>query len=56
VTSLKPSIVAYLVKPFKQNLVVQAVSRAIEWHGIALAQGPKPPDDGNRLAKWLDEQ
>ena len=55
VTSLKPSIVAYLVKPFAQNLVVQAVSRAVEWHGMALAQGPKPPDDGNRLTKWLDE-
>ena len=48
--SLKPSIVEYLVKPFAQDLVVRAVARGIEWHGVALARAA----GGDRVAKWLE--
>jgi len=51
--SLKPSIVAYLLKPFAPDRVLQAVARAIEWHGVALANAPTT--GGDPVAKWLDE-
>jgi DNA-binding NtrC family response regulator len=54
VTSMQPSIVEYLVKPFKRELVVQAVSRGVQWHGVAVARGLAPSADGDRLTKWLE--
>jgi DNA-binding NtrC family response regulator len=51
--SLKPSIVAYLVKPFTRSVVVEAVSRAVEWHGVAVARSPEPAA-GDPLATWLE--
>jgi DNA-binding NtrC family response regulator len=53
-TSLKPSIVEYLVKPFEQHLVMRAVSRGVEWHGVALARAPKSASDGDRVSQWLE--
>jgi len=52
VHSLKPSIVEYLLKPFAQDLVVRAVARGIEWHGVALATASTA--GGAPLAKWLE--
>ena len=53
-TSLKPSIVEYLVKPFEQHLVMRAVSRGVEWHGVALARAPKSSTDADRVTHWLE--
>ena len=50
--SLKPSIVEYLLKPFAQDLVVRAVARGVEWHGVALSR-PSAPTTGDRVTKWL---
>jgi len=54
VTSMQPSIVEYLVKPFKRALVLKAVSRGVEWHAVALARAPAVLAGDDRLAKWLD--
>jgi DNA-binding NtrC family response regulator len=54
VTSLQPGIVEYLVKPFARDLVLQAVSRGIQWHAAALARGPEPAADADSLSKWLE--
>jgi DNA-binding NtrC family response regulator len=51
--SLKPSIVEYLLKPFAQALVVRAVARGVEWHGVALSR-PSAPTTGDRVATWLE--
>jgi DNA-binding NtrC family response regulator len=55
VNSLQPSIVEYLVKPFSRGLVVQAVSRAVQWRSVALTRVPaaRPGEDG--VAEWLDD-
>jgi DNA-binding NtrC family response regulator len=54
VTSLRPGIVDYLVKPFAQHIVLATVSRAVEWHRVALARGPAPKGDAERVTSWLD--
>jgi len=54
VNSMQPSIVEYLVKPFKQDLVLQAVSRGVEWHAVALARAPASLAGEDRLDTWLD--
>jgi hypothetical protein len=51
--SLKPSIVAYLVKPFARDVVVDAVSRAVEWHAAAVARGPDPAA-ADVMATWFE--
>ena len=53
-TSLKPTIVEYLVKPFEQKLVRRAVSRGVEWHRVELARAPKSASDGDRVTQWLE--
>ena len=54
VNSMQPSIVEYLVKPFKEDLVLQAVSRGVEWHAVALARAPASRAGEDRLDTWLD--
>jgi len=53
-TSLKPSIVQYLVKPFQRQRVVRAVSRGVEWHRVTSASAPKSAPDGDRVTRWLE--
>jgi DNA-binding NtrC family response regulator len=54
VTSMQPSIVEYLVKPFKRDGVLDAVSRGVQWHGKAALRAGKPGVDADGLGKWLD--
>jgi DNA-binding NtrC family response regulator len=54
VTSLQPAVVEYLVKPFKRELILQAVSRGVQWHDAALARAPEPAANADSLAKWLE--
>jgi FixJ family two-component response regulator len=51
--SLKPSIVEYLLKPFAQDLVVRAVARGVEWHGVAVARAAVPTAGGDPVTTWL---
>jgi DNA-binding NtrC family response regulator len=53
-TSMQPGIVQYLVKPFKREHVVDAVARGIHWHDAAVARGPNPSEDVDKIAAWLD--
>jgi two-component system, NtrC family, response regulator len=53
-TSLKPSIVGYLVKPFARDRVLRAVSRGVQWHSAALARAPEPAAHVDRVTKWFD--
>ena len=50
--SLQPGVVGYLVKPFKQPLVLDAVRDAIAWHRTAAAS-PKRAGRGEVTDDWL---
>lgn len=52
-TSFKPGVVDYLLKPFAQARVLNAVSAAVRWHAAAVAKGPESSDAANRLTEWL---
>jgi DNA-binding NtrC family response regulator len=53
VTSMQPSIVEYLVKPFARDRVVRAVARGVQWHAVAMTRAPEAsPDD--QVAKWFE--
>jgi two-component system NtrC family response regulator len=54
VTSMQPSIVEYLVKPFARDLVLRAVSRGVQWHAAAVTRAPKPSAGVDPLAKWFE--
>jgi DNA-binding NtrC family response regulator len=54
VTSMQPSIVEYLVKPFARDRVAGAVARGVQWHGVALARAPGPSPDVDQMGKWFE--
>ena len=52
--SLRDGVIGYLVKPFKQELVLDAVSDAMAWHRVAAKRPPKPePSGGDPIDTWL---
>ena len=53
--SLQGGVVEYLVKPFVRDLVLAAVSRAVEWHQAAVARGPQVPGE-NPVDRWLKDR
>ncbi len=53
-TSLQPGVVQYLVKPFKRERVLDAVTRGIQWHVGAAPRGRNIARDGDPMADWLD--
>jgi DNA-binding NtrC family response regulator len=54
VTSMQPAVVEYLVKPFKRDRVLHAVSKGIQWHDKALTRASKPGADPDGVGNWLD--
>ena len=51
--SLSRGVQGYLVKPFKRELVLQAVKDAVVWHEVAAKQA-KPKDGGaDPIDAWL---
>jgi DNA-binding NtrC family response regulator len=52
--SMQAGVMAYLVKPFSQKALVDALAVALAWHEEARASGPRPEDIGERLKDWLD--
>lgn len=52
--SLQEGVVGYLVKPFRQQLVLNAVSDAMAWHQVAAKRPAKqgPPGD-DPIDTWL---
>lgn len=53
-TGMRAGVMAYLVKPFTQAALLNALTVALDWHAGVLASGPRPDDVGDPLAAWLD--
>lgn len=51
--SLQAGVVGYLVKPFKQSLVVDAVHDAVAWHRAAAASPKRAASEGDPVDSWL---
>lgn len=52
-TSMKAGVVAYIVKPFKREDVLDALQRAVTWHEESVAAGPKDGAAANALDDWF---
>lgn len=52
--SLQDGVVGYLVKPFRQDLVLDAVSDAMAWHRAAAKRPARPTPSGpDPVDAWL---
>lgn len=51
--SMQSGVLAYLVKPFRRETVLDALRRALAWHEEAAA-GRSEPHDAQKLDMWLD--
>ena len=52
--SMRAGVLAYLVKPFSQPVVLQSLDTALKWHDAALVSGPHREDSADRVQAWLD--
>ena len=52
--SIQAGVLAYLVKPFRQESVIHALDAALAWHTGTVATGSRPEDTPERLQAWLD--
>ena len=52
--SMQAGVLAYLVKPFSRESVIDALQLALAWHAEAVATGPRPEDTPERVQEWLD--
>jgi DNA-binding NtrC family response regulator len=52
--SMQGGVLAYLVKPFSRESVIDALKAALAWHTEAVATGPRSEDTPERLQAWLD--
>lgn len=53
-TSMRAGVMAYVVKPFRPRMLVEALDVALNWCRDAKAHGPQPHDTGEALAAWLN--
>jgi DNA-binding NtrC family response regulator len=51
--SMRGGVVDYLVKPFSRERVLEAVSRAVDWHRAEIARGPRTKPAGDPLENWI---
>lgn len=51
--SLQAGVLAYLVKPFDRERVLEALETAVTWHEHTKGAGPRPEDTGDGLTAWL---
>ena len=54
ITSMQPGIVEYLVKPFAQKRVLNAVANGILWHCTAVGQASEATRGADPLSHWLE--
>jgi FixJ family two-component response regulator len=54
ITSMQPGIVEYLVKPFVQKRVLNAVARGMLWHATSVGQAPEATRGADALSHWLE--
>ena len=52
--SMQSGVLAYLVKPFRSQDVIEAVKTAYAWHVETTAKGPRSDDSVDKVAAWLD--
>ena len=52
--SMQAGVLAYLVKPFSRESVIDALEAALAWHTDTVATGPRPEDTPERVQEWLD--
>ena len=52
--SMQAGVLAYLVKPFSRESVIDALEAALAWHTDTIATGPRPEKTPEQLQKWLD--
>jgi FixJ family two-component response regulator len=50
---MQSGVLAYLVKPFRRETLLDALLQALTWHNEAVASGAKP-QDASSLDSWLD--
>jgi FixJ family two-component response regulator len=53
--SMQAGVLAYLVKPFAKQALVQALTTAVQWVDDTQATGPRPEDQGQAVTDWLDQ-
>ena len=51
--SMQSGVLAYLVKPFRRETLLDALLQALTWHNDAVTAGAKP-QDASSLDSWLD--
>jgi DNA-binding NtrC family response regulator len=51
--SMQAGVLAYLVKPFNQQAILDGLATALDWHEKA-ASGPAQPVELDKLQSWLD--
>jgi len=51
--SMQDGVLAYLVKPFKRETLLEAVQQGVKWHEQALASGERAATS-EELDRWLD--
>jgi DNA-binding NtrC family response regulator len=52
--SMQSGVLAYVVKPFTREAILEAYDTALHWHRETAANGPDPADNADRLQAWLD--
>jgi len=52
--SMQAGVLAYLVKPFRSQDVLAAVTSAVAWHAEAAAKGAQPTEGMEKIKEWLD--
>lgn len=53
--SMQSGVLAYLVKPFTRQALLESLATALRWVDDARTHGPKAEDQGAALTDWLDE-
>jgi FixJ family two-component response regulator len=52
--SMQSGVLAYVVKPFSREAILEAFDTALHWHRETVANGPDASDTTARLQAWLD--
>jgi CheY-like chemotaxis protein len=52
--SMQSGVLAYVVKPFSREAVLEAFDTALHWHTEAAAAEKRPSESIDRLQAWLD--
>jgi FixJ family two-component response regulator len=51
---MRYGVLAYLVKPFSRQALLDALTVALDWQAVAKTAGPPPADADDQLKTWLD--